>query len=105
MTHYENVTITVKNDDEGFLGSDPEAIAKIDVDRSVQNYNSELRGDLRHAFPGAEIILEYGPYSGRSVIVEIDWENVQKINTDDVNDEIQEIVGRIYNNGTFWTEK
>lgn len=105
MAHYENVEITVKNDDEGFLGNDPQAIAKINVEKSISNYETQLRRELQAAFPGATITLEYGGYSGKSVYVSIDLENVQEINEDEISDEVDEIVGRIYDRGTFWQDK
>ena len=102
MAIYDGVEITVKNDDEVFLGNDPAAIALIDVDKSVENYNTALRARLQAAFTGATITLEYGPYSGKSVCVSIDWDNVQEIREDEICAEVEEIAGQVYNLAAFW---
>jgi hypothetical protein len=105
MNTYQDVEITVKNDDEGFLGNDPDAIAKINVNKSVNNYEAELRAALAEAFPGATITLEYAPYSGKSVIVSSDPQRGYEIDEGEISDEVSEIVGRIYDRGTFWDYK
>jgi hypothetical protein len=60
-----------------------------------------LRGKLQAAFPGAEISLEYGPYSGKSVYVSIPQDE-QDFTDDEISGEIDEIVSQYYDLGTFW---
>jgi hypothetical protein len=102
---YDLVSITVRNNDDAFLGSDPEAIAKIDVEKSVANYQVELKAALVAAFPGADITLEHFNYSGRSIIIDIDYEDVHEFSTIEISEDVTAIVERIYNRGTFWIEK
>ena len=102
METYDGIEIIVKNDDEGFLGSDPQAVSEINFIQSISSYNNELYNELKLAFPRATFTLDYGPYSGKSVIILTDWDNDRKINFDEISEEVDEIVGRIYNRGTFW---
>lgn len=87
------LAITVKNDDEGFFGNDP--TDNLNVDASISNYENELKEALTKAFPTAEITLEYGSYAGASLV----------LSDDSIEEEVSEIVARVYERGTFWTEK
>ncbi len=89
----EQVTITIKNDDEGFFGY--ESTDTVNVAESISNYENELKEALLVAFPSADITLEYGNYAGASIIV----------SDDSIEDEIAEIVALIYDRGTFWSNK
>lgn len=98
MENYSGTEIIIKNDDEGFFGS--ESTETINVQASISNYEAQLTARLNKAFPGAEITLEYGSYAGRSVIIRTERED-----DNEIENEIQTIVEQIYNMGSFWVEK
>jgi hypothetical protein len=94
MTTNEPILITIKNDEEGMFGS--ESTDSVNVQESIDNFDNQIMKRLAEQFPGAEINLEYGPYSGASIIVEGDDE-------DEILDAVTEIVGHVYNNASFWS--
>lgn len=103
------ITITIKDDDEGFLGSeDP---GEIDVEKSYDVYCKEIRQSvITSIYPTCEIRFEYGSYSGKSINVEMeDWfeygykDGGKKL--EDASDLVQETIGNIYSNGSFWVYK
>ena len=99
------ITVTLKNDDEGFYGSaSAEEIARIDHDASVNEFNQRVRASIHKYYPTdqMQVIFDYGPYSGRSIFI---VSNDPEEDEDAISDWIQEIVGNVYNDGLFWTEK
>jgi len=96
MTTNELIVITVKDDDEGMFGS--ESTDGVNVEETISNYEDQLLARLSEEFPEAEINLEYGPYSGASIIVDGDDE-------DEILDAVTEIIGQVYNNASFWSYK
>lgn len=93
--------ITIRNNDEGFIGE--ESDENIDVDASVKSFNKLVTDAITAIYPDANVTMEYGPYSGRSLSIESDsllWSTIN-----DMEEEISEIISEIYNNGNFWTEK
>jgi len=96
MTTNELIVITVQDDDEGMFGS--ESTDGVNVEETISNYEDQLLARLSEEFPEAEINLEYGPYSGASIIVDGDDE-------DEILDAVTEIIGQVYNNASFWSYK
>jgi hypothetical protein len=99
-------TLTVRNDDEGFLGNDPDVIVNVDFDKSLEAYNQEVIAAAAKSYPDVEIIMDYGNYSGSSFLMTCNtgeqWD-VQQMN--DIQNDISDMIGEIYAQGNFWTEK
>jgi hypothetical protein len=97
-------TVTIKYDDEGMLGSaSSDEIEKIDTERSYQEYERLFEEAIKQDYPDVKVEFAYGPYGGASIIVESD--ELDHNETDEMSDEIQEIGGRVYNDGAFWYDK
>ena len=95
--------ITVKSDEDGFLGSDSDVIATINIDESWDAFCAAVRKALSARWPGVEIDMQYGPYGGRSVIVLL--ADGSDEDEDYAHDVIQDTIGNIYNMGSFWVSK
>ncbi len=96
--------VTIKYDDEGMLGSaSSDEIEKIDTEKSYQEYERLFEEAIKQDYPDVKVDFIYGPYGGASIIVESD--ELDHNETDEMSDEIQEIGGRVYNDGAFWYDK
>lgn len=99
-------TITIKNDNEGFYGSSTSAeIDAINHETTLGEYNRQVIAAIRQVYTAEEleIELEYGPYGGRSIIVEMDdWDVTEK---EAIEDTVSEIISRVYEFGSFWISK
>jgi len=80
-------------DTDSILGNDPQAIATIDVEASLENYENALLKALSAEFPDADIELVRD--NDRSMVAGFEDEEA-------VRETIAEIDSRIYQAGDFW---
>jgi len=92
MTTKIEVTVNVSPD--GFLGYDPDAIAKIDADASFSAYCSKVRAEAAECYPELDLTFEF---RDATYAYEGDIE-------DDVRDGLTDIESNIYDAGMFWVE-
>lgn len=98
--------VTILSNDEGlFYGVESEEMEKIDIPATIEEYQKQCRKTLELLYPECEFVFKHEPYSGKSIrIVDL---------TDDFDfdvmgyesDIIQEICGRVFEYGSFWTTK
>ena len=95
------ITVTIRNDDDGFYGS--ENHDNINHAASVENYEAEVIAAIRKTYSPeeVEINMEYAPYAGRSIIVS----GEDRAECEYVEDVVSEAVERVYNFGSYWVEK
>lgn len=86
------VEIVLKNDDEGMFGG--ASTDGINVQQTIAQYEEEVTRAIKASYPDAIIEHQYGPYGGPSLKI-YDGEGIDY-------DIIQDIVGRVYNRGSFW---
>ncbi|CAK0756310.1 hypothetical protein CCP3SC15_2150004 [Gammaproteobacteria bacterium] len=93
------ISITIKNDDEGFYGS--ESHDEINHNATLAKYEREITKDIKKLYPTSKISHEYAPYSGKSIFVD----SGDYATDGEISDEVAEIVGNVYNNGNFWVSR
>ena len=94
------ISVTIKNGDEGFYGS--ENHDNINHAESVAEYEKLVTAAIRKTYSAKELEIEmvYGSYAGRSVIVSGD----DLSECENVEDLVNDAVERVYNLGAFWVE-
>jgi hypothetical protein len=94
------ISVTVYNDDEGmFGGASSDEIEAVDVSASIRKFNQLVTKEIRRVWRRAEISFPYGPTT-KTCEVYIDG-----MRDGEAEEEVQEIVGRIYSDGKFWVSK
>lgn len=96
-------TVYIAIDDEGMLGnSSQDEISRIDVAESYSNYLSAVEKKVKAAYPGVKVETSVGSttYATRVTSDELSLSEIDEMTLD-----IQEIGGRVYENGAFWAEK
>jgi len=93
MTTKIEVTVNVSPD--GFLGYDPDAIAKIDQDASRSIYCDAVRKEVSKCYPELDLTFEF---RDATHAYEGDIE-------DNVRAGLTDIESEIYDAGMFWVDK
>lgn len=102
--------IIIYTDDDGFYGSSSSAeIEKIDHAASYEKYKALISQAIRQNFPVfaslAKIVFEYGPTMKTVKVIMSENTFESYTEAEEIEEEISEIVDRIYNAGEFWTHK
>lgn len=98
----EKIEITIGEDEESFLGNDPAAIAQVDIEASKENFEKALRKEIRRRYPDLVVNFAWGGNSDYAWLMDRanDREEYKYL-----QDDLEEIGDRIYNQQDFWVTK
>ena len=98
--------LTLKNDDAGmFGGMSSEEIEQVDVDATIAAYEKEVTAAIAKKYPEIKVVHQYGPYCGSSFRWTHLTDETDETDESDYYDLISDVIGEIYNRGTFWVTK
>lgn len=94
--------ITLSEDLDGFLGTDPDNIALIDVEASQEAYERAMTTKIRALYPELEVDFDWngGPTRGVDDAVEYDPENYKYLDGD-----LMMAEDEVYQRQDFWVKK
>ena len=97
------IIVEIHNDWEGMFGGVlSEEMDKIDVDRTIVEYEKLLLNELEIEYPDIDFRLYYGNYTCDPIFVDIcdDWDMEWTI-----KETVSEIIATVYERGEFWYDK
>ena len=94
--------VKIWNDDEGFFGA--AGSDSLNVEETQNNYEKELRQEIKKEYPQVVVEFMYEPSNRVVDVVGVD-NDPHWFETIEMEENIGEIIARVYDRGNFWVEK
>ena len=101
LTNMNTTTVTIYTDDDGFYGSaSADEIATFDHTASDEKYQTLVNKEIHKTYSSVEITHEWQAH-----LTGVTVDNEDLVETENMIETIQNIVGDVYSDGKFWTTK